>query len=142
MRYPTIVRHKESRDRAAASFAPAVERRAAPRWQTRCRSRSDNLWYRGWTCNDQPIRAPWRLSSFGTRPTSRRSKDSPVCSDTAAATPAPWPLTAQHIILRVAACEILSPPMQRPATIRPAIPLGTSERYGTCLLYTSDAADE
>ena len=37
---------------------------------------------------------------------------------TAAATPAPCPLTAQHIMLRTAACETLSPPMQRPATMQ------------------------
>ena len=37
---------------------------------------------------------------------------------TAAATPAPCPLTAQHIMLRTAACGTLSPPIQRPATIR------------------------
>ena len=49
----------------------------------------------------------------------------------AAATPAPWPLTAQHIMFRVEACETLSPPIERPATIRSPIPLGTSERYGT-----------
>ena len=41
-----------------------------------------------------------------------------IRSERAAATPAPWPLTVQHIMLRVDACETLSPPMQRPATIR------------------------
>ena len=52
----------------------------------------------------------------------------PSAAEIAAATPAPWPLTAQHIMLRTAACETLSPPMQRPATISPATPFGTSER--------------
>ena len=33
-------------------------------------------------------------------------------------TPAPWPLTVQHIMFRVEAWEILSPPIDRPATIR------------------------
>ena len=76
----------------------------------------------------QAIRAPWRLSSACTAPTSSASKDSPVLSETAAAVPAPWPLTAQHIMLRTAACETLSPPMQRPATIRLSTPCGTSDR--------------
>ena len=52
-------------------------------------------------------------------------------NETAAATPAPWPLTVQHIMLRTDACEILSPPIERPATIRLPTPFGTSDRYGT-----------
>ena len=38
------------------------------------------------------------------------------CIDTAAATPAPCPVTVQAIILRMAACETMSPATQRPAT--------------------------
>ena len=46
----------------------------------------------------------------------------------AAATPAPWPDTAQHIMLRTAAWLTLSPPMTRPQTRRLVMPLGSSER--------------
>ena len=52
-------------------------------------------------------------------------------SDTAAATPAPCPLTVQHIIERTAAWLILSPPIDRPTTSRLPTPFGTSDRYGT-----------
>ena len=54
-----------------------------------------------------------------------RRCSSPSLSDTAAATPAACPVTAQHIWLRVAACEILSPATQRPATSRLSTPCGT-----------------
>ena len=41
-----------------------------------------------------------------------------ITTEVAAATPAPCPVTAQHIIWRVAACETLSPATHRPATRR------------------------
>ena len=47
-----------------------------------------------------------------------------TCKDTC-------PLTAQHIMLRTAAWDTLSPPIHRPATIRCRTLLGNSERYGT-----------
>ncbi len=37
-------------------------------------------------------------------------------TETAAAAPVPCPVTVQHIIWRIAACDILSPATQRPAT--------------------------
>src|ERR1700733_4840568 len=80
----------------------------------------------------QRNRAPWRANSVCTAVIFRRSNGSSRRSEMAAATPAPWPLTAQHIMLRAEACDTLSPPMQRPATSRLATPLGTSARYGTC----------
>src|SRR6266705_1138450 len=80
----------------------------------------------------QRNRAPWRASSFCTAAMFRLSNGSSRRSETAAAAPAPWPVTAQHIMLRAEACDTLSPPMQRPATSRLPTPLGTSDRYGTC----------
>ena len=38
-----------------------------------------------------------------------------------------YSLTAQHIMLRTAACDTLSPPMQRPATSSPCTPCGTRD---------------
>ena len=47
------------------------------------------------------------------------------CSETAAATPAPWPVTVQAIMLRMAACDTMSPATQRPATSRLSTSIGT-----------------
>ena len=55
-----------------------------------------------------------------------------VRTDSAAATPAPWPVTAQQDMLRVAAWEMRSPPVARPATIRLRTVFGSSDRYGIC----------
>jgi hypothetical protein len=55
------------------------------------------------------MRAPCRRSSPWTRVTSMRSNASPSRTDIAAATPAACPVTAQHILLRTAACDTLSP---------------------------------
>ena len=52
----------------------------------------------------------------------------PVFTEIAAATPAPCPPTAQHIMLRTAAWLTLSPPMQRPATSRFSTPFGSRAR--------------
>ncbi len=54
-----------------------------------------------------------------------------VSSEMAAATPAPWPVTVQHIIWRVAACDTLSPATQRPATRRFSTFCGSAIPYGT-----------
>ena len=67
-----------------------------------------------------------RKSSACKWPISRSRKLTPSLIDTAAATPAPWPVTVQHIMLRTAACEISSPAMQRPATSRFSILCGNS----------------
>ena len=48
----------------------------------------------------------------------RGSERRPDFSEMAAATPAPCPLTVQHIMFRTAACDTLSPPMHRPAAIK------------------------
>ena len=76
---------------------------------------------------DQSSRTPCRRSSAWTRPTSSRSNGSSCRTESAAATPAPWPLTVQHIMFRVDACETLSPPIDRPATIRLPTSFGTSD---------------
>src|SRR5260221_6216925 len=76
----------------------------------------------------QRKRAPWRASSFCTAAMFKLSNGSSRRSETAAAAPATWPVTAQHIMLSAEACEKLSPPMPRPATSRLPTPLGTSAR--------------
>ena len=57
--------------------------------------------------------------------------------ETAAATPAPCPVTVQAIMLRMAVCEILSPATQRPATSRFFTRGGTRQPYGTFIYWQS-----
>ena len=52
-------------------------------------------------------------------------------TEMAAATPAPCPVTVQHIMLRVAACDILSPATHLPATSRFSTFCGTVMPKGT-----------
>ena len=56
--------------------------------------------------------------------------DIPNFKDIAAATPAAWPVTVQHIIFRVAAWETISPETHLPATSKLSIS-GTKHPYGT-----------
>src|SRR6185312_13672546 len=112
----------------AAGNREAEQRQHPPAPGARLHARGPDL---GCRATAQRIRAPWRTSSCWTARMSSRSNDAPERNETAAATPAPCPLTAQHIMLRTAACEIRSPPIERPATSRLPTPLGTSARYGT-----------
>ena len=90
----------------------------------------------------QPSRTPWAAARPGPPRSSRRRRLVRVRIEMAAATPAPWPLTVQHIMFRVDACETLSPPIERPATIRLVIALRHERPVGHLEIATRRGQDQ